>query len=371
MLKQEIVRRLVEDPRSLASLYSYGSPGLDLSEISIESADLRGVNLRRANLRNSEFKNIDFSGANLTQTDLSGAHLFNVNLRNANLSMAKLRKADLHAVDLRSAVLLGSDLSYSRLSEVHFTTEEESNSVASFLDLAGVHGLATVKFDSADFLPSYVERAFRYAHRQDIPEGQWPYVVADAVEAIVNLRTLTHFGEPSSVLVEVIGHLSSQLIDYLSKHPKALYSLRARQFEELVAEILAGFGWSVELTPATRDGGFDLFAISRDISGLRSSWIVECKKYSPENKVGVDIVRSVYGIQTDKRIANVLLATTSFFTDDAKRFKAERYDLELRDYDGIVEWLGTYLPRREGGLYIEDRSLGLSLQKQGTKERKL
>jgi HJR/Mrr/RecB family endonuclease len=339
---------------------SYGFRGEDLRGVNLDSVDLHGRDLRRADLRNSKLTSIDLSGANLAQANLSGCRLLSVNLRNANLSMAKLVNADLHAVDLRSAVLIGADLSYSRLSGVNFTTEDESDVKASFLDLAGVDGLATIKFDSADFLPSYVERAFHYAHREGIPESRWPNFVANAVETIKSLRALTHFDEPSSGIIDVVGQLSSQLIDYLSRHPKALYSLKPRQFEELVAELLAGFGWDVELTPATRDGGFDLFAITKDRSGLRSSWIIECKKYAPENKVGVDIVRSIYGIQTDRRIANVLLATTSFFTEDAKKYKAERYDLELRDYYGILEWLGAYSPQGKGGLYIEDRSRNIT-----------
>ena len=62
--------------------------------------------------------------------------------------------------------------------------------------------------------------------------------------------------------------------------------LLPRQFEELICEILAGFGWEVQLTPATRDGGYDMFAISQDlVAGVQTSWIIECKKYSAEKKV--------------------------------------------------------------------------------------
>jgi hypothetical protein len=47
-----------------------------------------------------------------------------------------------------------------------------------------------------------------------------------------------------------------------------------------------------------------------------------------------------------------MLATTSFFTQGAKQFKSSRYNLELRDYNGILEWLEAYRPNPTGTLYV-------------------
>jgi len=137
-----------------------------------------------------------------------------------------------------------------------------------------------------------------------------------------------------------------------------MYQIRPRQFEELIAEILASYKWEVQLTPAIKDGGYDIFAISKDISsGVKTSWIIECKKYAPENKVGVDIVRALYGVKSDLKIANALLATTSYFTKGVKEFKESRYDIELKDYHDIIEWINQYRPNPNGRLYIKDKKL--------------
>ncbi len=37
--------------------------------------------------------------------------------------------------------------------------------------------------------------------------------------------------------------------------------------------------------------------------------------------------------------------------------RGKRYDLELRDFEGIVDWLNTYRPHPDGKLYIQDRRL--------------
>ena len=38
----------------------------------------------------------------------------------------------------------------------------------------------------------------------------------------------------------------------------------------------------------------------------------------------------------------------------AALYKASRYDLELRDYEGILEWINEYRPNPDGKLYIKD-----------------
>lgn len=158
---------------------------------------------------------------------------------------------------------------------------------------------------------------------------------------------------PPNELDITIASVNKELVSYLNKNPKKLYDLRPRQFEELICEVLKSFGWDVELTKATRDGGYDIFAISKDIAGVSSSWIIECKKHAPERKVGIEYVRSLCGVKNDKKVANAMIATTSFFTSGVLKAKQSRYDLELKDYDGIVEWLNVS--------YKKDQASGLLL----------
>ena len=159
-------------------------------------------------------------------------------------------------------------------------------------------------------------------------------------------------------LVELVNLASAELIKFLKTHPHELDKLGSRQFEELIAEILASYKWDVQLTPATRDGGYDIFAINKDISGLQQSWIIECKKYREDRKVGVDIVRQLFSVKDDLRVGNALLATTSHFTAGVEKYKDSRYDLELKDREGILRWIDEYHPKK-GGLYLRDSGLKL------------
>ena len=52
----------------------------------------------------------------------------------------------------------------------------------------------------------------------------------------------------------------------------------------------------------------------------------------------MDIVRALWGTKLRFQVANALLATTSHFTAGVHKLKASSYDLEHKDYKGILEW---------------------------------
>jgi restriction endonuclease Mrr len=114
--------------------------------------------------------------------------------------------------------------------------------------------------------------------------------------------------------------------------------LTPRQFEEFVAEPWQRFGYDVELTKRTRDGGHDVVAVGRLVASTR--FLIECKRFDPSNKVGVSIVRQLHGVKTHERATKGILATTSYLTADAEEFIDDHYwELEARDHQGIIDWV--------------------------------
>jgi len=55
-------------------------------------------------------------------------------------------------------------------------------------------------------------------------------------------------------------------------------------------------------------------------------------------------LRALYGVRQLRHASKVVLATTSYFSPDAyKEFASVMpWELELNDYDQIVEWLNEY-----------------------------
>jgi hypothetical protein len=149
----------------------------------------------------------------------------------------------------------------------------------------------------------------------------------------------TTIGPP---IIKVASFFERALIARLHQFPDDLRSMDRRKFEELVAELFVGFGYEVELTKRTRDGGKDIVAIKRREVHLR--FLIECKRPDASNKIDVGAVRELYGVKSDDPASKAILATTGYFTRDAQLFfQRHRWELEPKDFDAIQEWIAEYL----------------------------
>lgn len=118
----------------------------------------------------------------------------------------------------------------------------------------------------------------------------------------------------------------------------------SRIIEEIVAEVFSGFGYQVELTKRTRDGGKDIIAL-RKRDGNNKKILIECKHWS--NKINVKVIRELIGVAVTQgeMPTGIILATTSNFTRDAKKISLNStipIELELRDYNDILNWIKDY-----------------------------
>lgn len=143
-------------------------------------------------------------------------------------------------------------------------------------------------------------------------------------------------------IIDVTSTISEKLIEHFLKHPEDLKTFDRRKFEALIAELFDGFGYKVELTQKTRDGGRDVIAVKHD--EVQIKYLIECKRPDPGTKVGVRPVRELLGVKTDEKATKAILATTAFFTEDALLFfERNKWELEPKDFDGILSWIDKYL----------------------------
>jgi hypothetical protein len=117
--------------------------------------------------------------------------------------------------------------------------------------------------------------------------------------------------------------------------------LHPEVFEELVVAFYKSEGFECERIGRWNqpDGGIDMLAVRREVSGLVLRAAIQCKRYSERNKVGVEVIRQLAGV-IDRFHAHVgVVATTSYFTKGAREETAETaylYDINLRDFDNMV-----------------------------------
>jgi len=151
--------------------------------------------------------------------------------------------------------------------------------------------------------------------------------------------------DDNSSIIQVTDQINEKVIEYYYTNPDELLKIDRLLFEKLIAELFDSFGYSVELTKQTRDGGKDIIAIKKDIVEVK--YLIECKRPDPHNKISIQIVKNLYATKVDEKATKGILATTAFFTKDARLFfDRHRWELEPIDYNGIMEWLTEYFTCR-------------------------
>lgn len=138
--------------------------------------------------------------------------------------------------------------------------------------------------------------------------------------------------------VAVLNLVSPELLRALRREPNLLEQLGWRQFEGLLAEVLARLGYEVELQRGTKDGGVDIFAVKRVDPFGPHRYLLQAKR--TKNSVGIRPVRELIFLHQHHRVTRSCLATTSVFTRGAWRLAEEySWQLELKDSAKLREWI--------------------------------
>lgn len=133
-------------------------------------------------------------------------------------------------------------------------------------------------------------------------------------------------------IVASVGDVNKELLARVKFNPDEVFELTPRQYEEVTAELFHQLGFNVTLTPASKDGGKDLMIAHKDSLGS-FLYFVECKRYSPERPVGVEIVNALSGVVERGRATAGIIMTTSRFTKGAREIEHElQHRLSLKDY---------------------------------------
>ena len=160
-----------------------------------------------------------------------------------------------------------------------------------------------------------------------VPAGQ---VDIQSVVYVFGLQILQYmcFGASAA---SGIATLIRKLLFASAKDIEAIRAMSWRQFETLVGESYRRQGYSVEETGGGgADGGIDLI-----LRGKGQKVIVQCKQWQTY-RVGVKVVREMYGIMVAEKADRVIIAASGTYTDDAVAF-ARGKPIELVDGKALVQ----------------------------------
>jgi HJR/Mrr/RecB family endonuclease len=156
-------------------------------------------------------------------------------------------------------------------------------------------------------------------------------------------------------LSAAISESTHEYLVWLHHHPEALNTASWSTFERLVAEIFSSRGFNVELTARVKNKSADIIAISTDSIGIETKYLIECKCYNEQRRVGFDVVNAVLGAKVRQGADHALLVTSSAFTNDVIQAQAALHDLRLtlKDGEAVREWLKELKPSATRGAFLQ------------------
>jgi restriction endonuclease Mrr len=94
------------------------------------------------------------------------------------------------------------------------------------------------------------------------------------------------------------------------------------------------------VTPPRADGGVDIIA-GRDTAPLGPQLVlIQCKRYTGNNTVTIERVRSFWTVLDEQSATRGLIATTSSLEAGARKWtSARRYRVSVADPEHVREWL--------------------------------
>lgn len=187
-----------------------------------------------------------------------------------------------------------------------------------------------------------------WEHREDLWQGyQYIYKRAN-VEGRHPLFATSYCLYVPPVKRLRIADPIEQIILESTKNPSLIRKLTPRQFEEFLAKIFESFGFEVQLTARTRDGGADILCMSTR-HNIPVKLAIEAKRYHPSRPVTVDLVRKFIGANALLRANKLVYVTTSRYTRDAVRYATSPFViqlLELKEFPDIVRWANEFQEQR-------------------------
>lgn len=183
--------------------------------------------------------------------------------------------------------------------------------------------------------PAAERQAEDRSHRmgQVVPVTVFKYICEDTIEERIQMI----LAEKQRLFDEVIDDVSLDIASRLTREElfgifglevpeqhrtEHRSKLAGLELEERCAQVLSAYGWSVERTPRSRDGGIDLIATKIDAVGIDQTIYVQCKDQA--RPVGVEVVREFIGALPVGKNIQPILASPTGVTADAARLAKQR-----------------------------------------------
>jgi HJR/Mrr/RecB family endonuclease len=147
----------------------------------------------------------------------------------------------------------------------------------------------------------------------------------------------------------ILQDVSRAFAHLVAKDPVNLDRLEWRDLERMLAEVFYNLGFSVELTPGSKDGGKDII-LECLVAGKRLTYIVEIKHWRCGNRVGQPVAKDFLNVIVKEHREGGLLLATHGYCDNAFEMlsEVERQRVRFGAKAKVVGLCRTYVKTRSG-----------------------
>lgn len=225
----------------------------------------------------------------------------------------------------------------------HFRRPVELQVIRSVLGAAILEGLnKAIIFSNSGF----TSRAKEIIHR-DMPV-QIELIDIDGLKTWVDRIEIDSSIDRLEVdqILRVVSRRFAQLI---AEDARNLDKLEWRQLEMTLAEVFEGLGFSVELTPGSKDKGKDII-LECYVTGSKHTYIVEVKHWRAGNRVGQSTLKDFLDIIVRESREGGLFLSSSGYCDNAFEMltEIEREKLKFGNEEKVVSLCKTYVKADSG-----------------------
>lgn len=163
------------------------------------------------------------------------------------------------------------------------------------------------------------------------------------------VRQVTSAEEPAtSRVAAALVECSRQIALLVAEDARELNHVEWRDLERLLAAIFDELGFTVELTPSSKDKGKDII-LRFTIKGSAKKFLVEVKHWRSGKRVGPGVVTDFVEVVANEKSEGGLVLSSSGFSPTALALtEVERRRVRLGDDEKVLSLCRTYRKYRQG-----------------------
>ena len=155
-----------------------------------------------------------------------------------------------------------------------------------------------------------------------------------------------------SQVIKIVECMSKTLCELVARDHSVLYSIEWRDLERIIATALDSLGFSVFLTPASKDGGKDIIA-SCIVKNKEIVYYIEIKHWIKKGKVSPVDINSFVEVNLKNKTSGGLFLSTSGYTQEVYKSLSSitKQKVRIGDENKIVTLCKKYAMCQSGVWY--------------------